>query len=336
VPGVAHVEVAELEPRIRHVAELARPANQAVLERPNVTVRYGDGREMLLTTRNRYDVVLSEPSNPYRAGVAALYTEEFYRAVSERLNQGGIFGQWVQGYEIDTETVRVILKTLRSVIPRVTAWQTQQGDVLLVASQSPVVMDAGALRRRIAEEPFVSALPRVWLVSDLEGVLAHFLADEPDIERIAEAPGVEIATDDRNVLEHAFARALDAPSVDIPHLLLQGFLANGLGRPRVEGAVDWDRVAELRPRSWITFGGTPPVLPMPNAASRIRAEAVVAGCRGNVPTARAKLDGKELFENRGRVRGSTRCGAAALRRRQRSRMRGGTRAMAIAREQSTD
>jgi hypothetical protein len=57
-----------------------------VLENPKVRIHIGDAREVLLTTRQRYDVIFSEPSNPYRAGIASLFTQEFYRAVAERLN----------------------------------------------------------------------------------------------------------------------------------------------------------------------------------------------------------------------------------------------------------
>src|SRR5262249_6154000 len=72
VPGIERVDVAELEPAVLDVARAARRANLDVLNRPNVHVFQGDGREFLLTTDRSYDIIVSEPSNPYRAGVASL------------------------------------------------------------------------------------------------------------------------------------------------------------------------------------------------------------------------------------------------------------------------
>src|SRR6201999_1165051 len=97
--------VFELEPAILRVAKACAPVNQNALENPKVKVRIGDARESLLTTREKYDLIASEPSNPYRAGVASLCTREYYRAVSNRLRPGGLFLQWVQAYEVDTQTI---------------------------------------------------------------------------------------------------------------------------------------------------------------------------------------------------------------------------------------
>ena len=72
----------------------------------------------------QYDLIISEPSNPYRAGVASLYTSEFYQAVRRRLKPGGIFIQWLQAYEVDALTVHTVVATARSAFEHVEAWQT--------------------------------------------------------------------------------------------------------------------------------------------------------------------------------------------------------------------
>ena len=109
--GIERVDVVELEPAIDEMASRCRELNWDVLHHPRVRRIYADGREYVLATKNTYDVVFSEPSNPYRAGVAALYTTEFYEAVSRRLNPGGIFVQWLQAYEVDDATVLTVLAT---------------------------------------------------------------------------------------------------------------------------------------------------------------------------------------------------------------------------------
>ena len=108
VPAIDRVDVVELEPLILEVARACAPVNQNVLDNPKVHVTIGDARETLLTTRDRYDLIASEPSNPYRAGIASLFTQEYYRAAADRLNDDGVFVQWVQAYEIDTPTLRTI------------------------------------------------------------------------------------------------------------------------------------------------------------------------------------------------------------------------------------
>ena len=70
------VDVVELEPAILEVARYCAPVNRNVLNNPKVRMQIGDAREVLLTTKERYDIIFSEPSNPYRAGVASLFTRE--------------------------------------------------------------------------------------------------------------------------------------------------------------------------------------------------------------------------------------------------------------------
>ena len=127
VPSIERVDVVELEPLILEVARACAPVNHDVLNNPKVHITIGDARETLLTTRDRYDVIASEPSNPYRAGIASLFTQEYYRAAADRLTDDGVFVQWVQAYEIDTPTLRTIYATLASVFPQVETWHTNPG-----------------------------------------------------------------------------------------------------------------------------------------------------------------------------------------------------------------
>ena len=108
----------------------------------------GDARETLLTTAARYDVIASEPSNPYRAGIASLFTQEYYRAAAGRLTEDGVFVQWVQAYDIDARTLQTIYATLTSVFPHVETWQTQGSDLVLVARRRPFVESTASLAAR--------------------------------------------------------------------------------------------------------------------------------------------------------------------------------------------
>ncbi|MCK4838507.1 MAG: fused MFS/spermidine synthase, partial [Desulfobulbaceae bacterium] len=154
IPSMQRVDVVELEPIITTVAEMCAPVNREVMKNDKVNLIFGDAREVLITSRQQYDLIFSEPSNPYRSGVASLYTKEFYEAAAKRLEQGGFFSQWVQSYEIDGETIRTIYNTLGSVFPYIETWETTENDLLFVCSLQKTPYQVAHLRRRIKEEPF--------------------------------------------------------------------------------------------------------------------------------------------------------------------------------------
>src|SRR6185436_9795495 len=165
IPSMQSVDVVELEPTVARVARDCTPVNHRVLDNPKVRLYFGDGREHLLTRDERWDLIVSEPSNPYRAGVASLFTTEFYRAVAERLAPGGLFVQWVQGYEVDASTVASVYTSLTQVFPAVETWATNQSDMLLVASLAPLRHDLAREGRRAASAPYAQALADTWGVS---------------------------------------------------------------------------------------------------------------------------------------------------------------------------
>lgn len=241
LPSIQRVDVVELEPAVIRLAREYARVNHDALDNPKVHVAAGDARETLLVSRARYDVIFSEPSNPYRAGVASLYTREFYEAAGARLERGGIFAQWVQTYSIDAHTARTIYATLTSVFPYVQTWTTNPGDVVLLASREPLTVDADALRRRLAREPFRGATHAAWRVESAEGVLAHFIANE-QVAAAFSKDARALNTDDRPVIEFGFARSLGRDSFGTTDILK----AAG-DRPRlIRGSVDWNLVAANR------------------------------------------------------------------------------------------
>ncbi|HEY3820169.1 MAG TPA: fused MFS/spermidine synthase [Polyangiaceae bacterium] len=288
VPGIERVDVVELEPAMLEVARRCAPVNEHALDNPRLHVVLGDAREVLSVTRARYDVIFSEPSNPYRAGVASLYTREYYARVRERLAEGGIFLQWVQGYEIDTSTMRTIFATLASELPYVEAWQLEEPDLVLVASRSPIPKQVPALRARIASEPFARALHLTWRVDDLEGLLAHFVARAAMATRIAGEWGEPLNTDDRCIAEFGFARGMaeidrhPARVTDVRSWAAE----HGEDVPELTaGEVDWDRVALERAEIPCAYKDDPPYETPAGASddTRERLDFVAAGAESGRP-----------------------------------------------------
>jgi len=215
--------------------------NRGALDNDKVHVATGDARETLLVSRARYDIIFSEPSNPYRAGVASLYTREFYEAAAARLERGGVFAQWLQTYSIDEQTARTVYATLTAVFPHVQTWTTNPGDIVLLASREPLHVDVEGIRGRLAQEPFRAATHSAWRVESAEGVLAHFIANE-DVASALGKDAPRLNTDDRPVIEFGFARSLGRDSFGTADIAAAATNARGT-RPRwLRGAVDWSVV----------------------------------------------------------------------------------------------
>jgi len=205
LPEIERVDVAEIEPAISVVAERCKAVNRDALHNPKLNLIHGDARELLSVLDDEYDVIFSEPSNPYRAGVASLYAREFYQAVQRRLQPQGLFVQWLQAYDIDARGVRTIYATLAAEFPHIETWNGLREDLFLVASREPLVHDVPRLRARIAEEPFATALRLAWYADSIEGFFAHFVASEELTQALA-ADAAQLNTDDVSPVEFGFAR----------------------------------------------------------------------------------------------------------------------------------
>ena len=256
VPPIEHVDVVELEPAVREMATRCREVNRDVLANPKVRLIFNDAREVLLTTAGRYDLIVCEPSNPYRNGIANLFTREFYLAGRDRLNDGGMFVQWVQAYEIDRRTMRTVLATFKSVFPHVEVWQSKLGDLVLVGSQQRPAYSVPALRSKVAAEPFASALPCAWHTADLEGMFSHYVGGAALVDHFIGGDFAAINTDDLNQIEYGFARTLGRTDWDATGALYRQSVEIGDHRPPVSGGtVDWKAVALGRQWDAVVRGG---------------------------------------------------------------------------------
>jgi spermidine synthase len=205
IPQVEVVDVSELEPRILDVAAALRDVNEGVLTNPRVRTHVGDAREFLQTVPGEYDLIVSEPSNPYRAGIATLFSGEYYSSAIQRLAKGGLFIQWLQAYEVDQIAVEQVFATMRSRFPAVSVFRTHR-DLVLIGSREPLRF-GGALRRRLASEPFLRAMIVAWDVDSFAEFMARYIGGRKLVDHVADrARG--LVTDDLNPLEFGFARSV--------------------------------------------------------------------------------------------------------------------------------
>ena len=132
---------------------------------PRSVVHFDDARTYFSAGRRQYDVIISEPSNPWVSGVASLFTSEFYGFIRSHLSDGGIAIQWLQTYEINDPLLYTMVAALVEQFPYVNAYTTNGGDLLFAVSASPIPpLDIG----RLAHEPLASELARVGLGSEAD------------------------------------------------------------------------------------------------------------------------------------------------------------------------
>ncbi len=212
-PGVERVDVVEIEPAVIHAARYLKEMNQGVYQDPKVRMILDDARHFLFTTRERYDVVISEPSNPWMAGVGNLFTAEFYREANSRLAEGGIFGQWVQTYQFLPEDFALVTRTLAQIFPHQSLWRAEIVDFLLVGSRTPVWPVTEQYKAAFQKAGDLRTI--LWQVAGMdrpEGIWAYFRLDPRDLRGLAGIGPVN--TDDRPVLEYQAGLRLARPADD--------------------------------------------------------------------------------------------------------------------------
>jgi predicted membrane-bound spermidine synthase len=243
LPTMERVDVLELEPAVVKVAKLCAPVNRNALSNPKVRLIFGDAREKLLAGREQYDLIVSEPSNPYRAGIASLYTQEYYQAAARRLRPGGLFLQFMQAYEVDAATIRSIYKTLVSVFPVVETWQTLRTDLAFVCGEEPIRYDLEGLGKTLSVAPLPDALAKAWRVTDNEGFFAHYLGNASFAKDMANLPKTVLNTDDRNFAEFSFARTVGTNTGFYVGMLRNTAHRRHQDRPELaNGQIDWENV----------------------------------------------------------------------------------------------
>lgn len=205
---VERLDVVEIEAAMLDASRAFDPYNHAALDDPRIRVVESDGRNFLEYTGDVYDVIVSEPSNPWIAGVASLFTREHFLRARHKLAPGGVFCQWVQLYEMRPENVARVIKTFRAAFPHTLAFSSQPKgtDLILIGSEEPLVLDAAGPTRAFSDPSVRAELLRagVRTPDDLYALL--FLGDEEMDGFVAEREqelGHEIVinTDDNGILE---------------------------------------------------------------------------------------------------------------------------------------
>jgi len=201
------IDVVEIEPAVVEAARYFSAANNNALDDPRVTIHTTDGRNFLLTSQKKYDVIISAVSDPWITGVSNLFTEEYFREVRDRLADNGTVALWFQNYRISIDDLKIGLNTFASVFPHVSLWVHYAGtsDMIVIGSNHPHRLDMDDLARQMGRERLKKDLARVGVTNPYD-ILNLFLMGNDDIRRYTR--GAPTNRDNKPILEFALPKLL--------------------------------------------------------------------------------------------------------------------------------
>ena len=188
-PGTT-VTCCEIEPAVYAASEYFSPQNHDPGANPLFKIVFDDGRSHLQGSRETFDLILSEPSNPWLAGVASLFTREFYETCRQKLGGRGMLAQWIQLYSFSEEEYALVIRTVTGSFRHACLLRISGSDTVLLASDAPILPtgeDLDAAQRFVNEVADI----RVDLVRYLESddvrslLLQKLLLDEQGLQRLA-------------------------------------------------------------------------------------------------------------------------------------------------------
>ena len=246
--GLEEIEVVELEQRVIDAAAELYPNGGMPLGDPRVELHINDGRHHLLLQRHRgearYDVIASQPSHPWLAGAANLFTEDFFALVRDNLRPGGVFALWLNGFRIDPKSALAVMNSFERVFPggvlaSVGGPQSPWSSLVLLGGPRPIRWHVADAEVRLREARIAQLLGHydirdaVTLLSYFEGPLESFAALDPELRN----------TDDNAFIETRIPTRYHWGSLDLP-AILKRLPENAPVLPPIEGELDLGAVVE--------------------------------------------------------------------------------------------
>jgi len=197
---VKNIECVEIVPGVVDAAGLFEKENHNILKDPRLRLTIWDGRNYILMTKNKYDIIISDLFQPDSAGTGNLYSKEHYQNSKDRLKDGGLMAQWLPLYQLSTEDLKVIMATFSKVFPHVTVWYGDINSVkptlLLLGSESPLKIDMEQLQDKMRQEGVISDIVER---DNPFAFMSFFIMDEKGVSKFTE--GAELNIDDKPYIE---------------------------------------------------------------------------------------------------------------------------------------
>jgi spermidine synthase len=196
-PGV-RVDVVDINRTVMEFAPHFLGVNHGVAQHPRARLVVDDGRNFLLTTNERYDIITSEPMPPYYAGMVNLYSKEYYELARDRLTPGGLVVQWLPMHLLTLGESLGILKTVQDVFPETTLWLHRDTGIIVARADAPIEIDLARIARALQPGALGDELTELDAGTPLDFARLHAMG--PDEIRAATAL-IRPVTDDRPSLE---------------------------------------------------------------------------------------------------------------------------------------
>jgi spermidine synthase len=230
---IKSLECVELEPTVIDAGKYFDHVNNLPLSDPRLRLIIDDARTYLRVNPVLYDMIVSEPSHPWVPGVANLFTQEFFELGRSRLKEDGVFVQWVQIYQLSTESLRSVLATYRSVFPHVLMFRVQGAakgkDLILVGSRQRLTLDRVAERMQDSRVAKELARININAPTDLD---SWFVCDETQLGPAVD--GAVINTDDNMRVENRAPREAFLPMMEANSAWIEALAVEGQkGRPKL-------------------------------------------------------------------------------------------------------
>ena len=246
---------AEIDPAVIEGARFFQAYNYGVHHDPRVHIFVADGRNFLLASRHQYDVIISEPSNPWMAGLGYLFTREFYQLAKQRLAPGGLMCQWLQLYKIFPSDVKLMLKTFHNEFPYMSVWSSVPGDLLLVGSLQPQTIPYQELAQRMAVPAVHDALATV-RTDRPDVLLESYLFGGQQVEQMT-ADVIGLHEDDQPWIEFSAPRALYGSSFAVNYDGMAQFKARADDLVPGASAREQDPTFYQAAAAWMVFREEP-------------------------------------------------------------------------------
>jgi len=233
---VAVIECAELEKAVVEADPYFNEVNHTPLKDPRLQILIEDGRNVIEMSREAYDVIISEPSNPWMAGVANLFTREYYTACLNKLNSGGIMLQWVQAYGTSVEDFKSICATFGSIFPHHALYRITPGDYFILGSDKPLTPDFAAIQELVAGHDIIRTdITKYFGTDNMTAILMRGFMFDGDVYDEFSRGANRIFRDARNTLGFSSVRnvfrsmSASIAEVDVAvHGFKKAFLPAGL------------------------------------------------------------------------------------------------------------
>jgi len=218
------IEVLEIEPAMADVTRFFHDKNGKILEDRRVRLVPTDGRNYIVASPKLYDVITAEPSNPWIAGIANLYTREFYEVVKSKLKEDGIFAQWFHNYSMSPDDFRMVFRTFGEAFPHVSVWGMKESDFLMLGSKKEQVFRYPMLQEIFSKNQTLREDFQELGLSDVYGILGFYRMGKEEMMKFSEGAGLN--TDDGAQLEFSAPRNLRRSTADLNRKLMGPFLVD--------------------------------------------------------------------------------------------------------------